>query len=94
MHLILSGINLQFAFCLYNILVLFQTPKKDNEIVVVGEAANEDFFKLLYYILRGKLLRVEIRVGEHYSICNGTATKISLRMKCFIFLSFLFIFCY
>ncbi|XP_029633701.1 uncharacterized protein LOC115209428 isoform X3 [Octopus sinensis] len=28
------------------------TPKKDNEIVVLGEAPNDDFFKLLYYVLR------------------------------------------
>lgn len=28
------------------------TPKKDNEIVVLGQAPNEDFFKLLYYVLR------------------------------------------
>ncbi|GAB1600256.1 uncharacterized protein LOC115209428 isoform X1 [Argonauta hians] len=35
------------------------TPKKDNEIVIIGEAANEDFFKLLYYVLRAYIDEME-----------------------------------
>ena len=31
-----------------------QAPKKDNEMVIVAEKADTDFYQLWYYVIRGK----------------------------------------
>ncbi len=33
-----------------------QTPKKDHEVVIIGDAANTQFFQMIYYITRGRNL--------------------------------------
>jgi len=37
-------------------MFLLQLPKKDNEVIVLSETPSEDFFKLQYYVYRGRFI--------------------------------------
>ena len=40
-------------------LFYFQTPKKDHEVVITSRMANEDFFRMIYYVTRGNTDNVQ-----------------------------------
>lgn len=41
------------------------TPKKDNEVVILAQEPNEDFFKLFYMVTRSKLLHIYKKLTFH-----------------------------
>ena len=41
-------------------IYLFQTPKKDNEIILISETTGQDLFELIYYVTRGTEINPKI----------------------------------
>jgi len=42
-------------FVLPNYFCIVQVPRKDNEIVIISEKADSDFYNLWYMVIRGML---------------------------------------
>ena len=81
------------------ICLFFQNPRKDNELLIMGQEGDPDFYQLLHSAVRGELQsqnkRLLLYVGDSFMIvcCHAICSVMGLIPAC-VWLGQLFQLCF